>query len=330
VLLLIGLIIGFFAWTTTIISGALVELSNPPKEFYLVVFGFATVICAALNLVLRSAAAAIDFPSENHSTPLRKRVLFLIGWILFWSTFAVVASREEEIAFVFLVGSFIVCMFIGSLMTGELGIISPRARRTLPTTFAGRVFLTWFYPGAGMGYIFLVCLFAALVATMCITELYYSISMQMTMGRSGIQYVGYLLLCYLTIYTGINRLLMMAVAKHMPARMLGSVALLAVTLLSIHMGPLLLVYAFNDYREFDYEWHQAFNIVWTCVKANDGLSLPVELSMGILTLASIAIFGLNLVLSTRDVMLVRIAEPPRVRAENQVVTLTQAPNPFAD
>jgi hypothetical protein len=284
----------------------------------------------ALNLILRSAAAAIDFPSENHSTPLRKRVLLLVGLILFWSTFAVVASREEEIAFVFLIGAFIVCMFIASLMTGELGIISPRARRTLPTTFAGRVFLTWFYPGAGMGYIFLVCLFAALVATMCITEVYYSVSMQMTMGRSGIQYVGYLLLCYLTIYAGINRLLMMSVAKHMPARMLGSVALMAVILLLMHMGPLVLVYALNDYRSFDYDWHQAFNIFWTCSEASDGLSLPVEFSLGILTLASIAIFGLNLVLSTRDVMLIRIAEPPRVRAEYQVSTVLQVPDPFAE
>ena len=330
VLLLIGLIVGFFGWISAIIGGALVEFSNPPKEFYLGVFGFATVICVALNLILRAAAAAIDFPSENHSTPLRKRVLLLVGLILFWSTFAVVASRAEEIAFVFLTGAFIVCMFIGSLMTGELGIISPRARRTLPTTFAGRVFLTWFYPGAGMGYIFLVCLFAALVATMCFTEVYYSFSMQMTMGRSGIQYVGYLLLCYLTIYAGINRLIMMAVAKHMPARMLGSVALMAVILLFMHMGPLVLVYAFNDYREFDYDWHQAFNIVWTCSEASDGLTLPVELSLGILTLASIAVFGLNLVLSTRDVMLIRIAEPPRVRAEIRVSKVLQAPDPFAE
>ena len=105
---------------------------------------------------------------------------------------------------------------------------------------------------------------------------------------------------------------------------------MAVCLLGLHMGPLLLVYAFNDYREFDYDWHQAFNIVWTCSKASEGLTLPVEVSMGILTLASIAIFGLNLVLSTRDVMLIRIAEPPRVRSENRAPTALQVPNPFAD
>jgi len=330
VLLLIGLIIGYFAWTSTVVSGILIELSNPPKEIYLVLFGVATVLGVALNLVLRSAAAAIDFPSENHSTPLRKRILILVGVILFWSTFAVVATREEEGAFVFLIGAFLVCMFIASLMTGELGIISPRARRKLPKTFAGRIFLTWFYPGAGMGYIFMVCLFGALVATMYATEVYYFYSMQMTMGRSSIQYVGYLLLCYLTFYAGVNRLFMMGIARHIPARMLGSVALMAVTLLAMHMLPLVIVYFFNDYREFPYAWHQAFNIVWTCEQASSSLSLPVEVSMGILTLASIAVFGLNLVLSTRDVMLVRIAEPPRNQAENKVPVVRPASDPFAD
>lgn len=330
ILLLIGLIVGYFFCTMMVVSGVLQQLSNPPKEMYLVMFGFATVILVALDLVLRAAAAAIDFPSENHSTPLRKRIVLLVGVILFWSTFAVVASREEEFAFVFLFGAFMVCMFLAALMTGELGIISPRARRTLPRTFGGRVLLTWFYPGAGMGYIFIVCLFAALVVTMYITEVYYAYSMQMTMGRSSIQYVGYLLLCYLTFYTGINRLIILGLARYMPSRMLGSVAMMAVLLLVIHMVPLLLVYFLNDYRDFPYDFHQAFNIPWTCSEASQSMSLTVEISMGILTLASIAVFGLNLVLSTRDVMLVRISEPPRVRADKQIVLAAPTPDPFAE
>ncbi len=330
VLLLIGLIIAYFSATSLVVSGILDEVSNPPQEVYLVTFGAVTVMVIAINLVLRSAAAAIDFPSENHSTPLRKRILILVGVILFWSTFGVVASRTQELAFGFLVVAFIVCMFIASLMTGELGIISPRARRSLPQTFSGRIFLTWFYPGAGMGYIFIVCLFGALVITMCATEVYYSLNMQMNMGRTSIQFVGYLLLCYLTIYAGVNRLLMMGIARQVPARMLGSVALMAVSLLVMHLVPLVIVFFFNDYRAFPYDWHQAFNIVWTCERASYGLDLPVEVSMAILTLASIAVFGLNLVLSTRDVMLVRIAEPPRNQAENKVPVVRPVADPFAE
>jgi hypothetical protein len=214
-------------------------------------------------------------------------------------------------------------------MTGERGVISPRARRTLPQTFLGRVLLTWFYPGAGMGYIFLVCMFAALFTTMCVSEIYYSLSLQMRMGRSSLVYVGYLLLCYLVIYIGFNRMLMFAVAKYMPARMLGAFAMMAVLLLLSHMLPLVIAFFLNDYREFDYDWHQALNIVWTCTEAARGLNTPVEVAMGILTLLAIGIFGLNLVLCTRDVMLVRISEPPRVKEETETPKPTVVADPFA-
>ena len=105
---------------------------------------------------------------------------------------------------------------------------------------------------------------------------------------------------------------------------------MAVSLLVMHLVPLVIVFFFNDYREFPYGWHQAFNIVWTCERASYGLDLAVEVSMAILTLASIVIFGLNLVMSTRDVMLVRITEPPRNQAENKVPVVRPVVDPFAE
>ncbi len=329
VLLLVGLIVAFFSWTSLIVSNFISEVSNPPPQFYMVLFAMATIIAIALELVLRAAAAAIDFPSENHSTPLRRRLLLLVSLILFWSTFAVVASQEVEIAYVFLIGTFIVCLFIGSLMTGERGIISPRACRTLPKTFAGRVFFTWFFPGAGMGYVFMVCVFAALVATMSLTELYYSTTMQLRFGRSAVAFVGYLLLCYLVIYLGLNRLFMLAASRRMPTPMLGAFALLVVNLVLLHLLPLILVFYFNDYREFDYDWHQALNVYWTSLEASDGGGAGLVLSTLIVTLAAIVVFGLNLTLSTRDVMLIRVAEPPRNQLETKLAT-TNIIDPFAD
>jgi hypothetical protein len=330
VLLLIGLIAGFFSWSSLIIAGAISEIGSMPLAVFIsTTAAFATILSVALDLVLRTAAAAIDFPSENHSTPIRRRLVLLMAVILFWSTFAVVASTEEEIAVVFLVMAFIVCSFIGTLMTGERGIISPRARRTLPKTFGGRVLLTWFYPGAGMGYIFIVCLFAALWGTMSLTEIYYSLSLQLRMGRSSLVYVGYLMVCYLAIYVGINRLLMLSVGRHMPARMLGAFALMAVIGMVLHLVPWVSVFLMNDYREYPYDWHQAMNIFWTCTEAFDGMTGPLEFSMVMLTILAISVFGLNLILCTRDVMVVRVAEPPRVLAETKVVTPV-AKDPFAE
>ena len=93
------------------------------------------------------------------------------------------ASQQAEFGNVLLIGTFVCLMAIGGLVTGERGVISPRAQRTLPKTFFGRVFLTWFYPGPGLGYVFLICLFAAVYLTLAGTEIYYQATMQNSFGR---------------------------------------------------------------------------------------------------------------------------------------------------
>ena len=114
-------------------------------------------------------------------------------------------------AIALVIATFAFLMIIGALMTGERGVISPRAQRTLPKTFLGRIFLTWLYPGAGLGYIYLICLFAALVVTLSAVELYYESTMSNFFGRESVLAAGFLLLCYLTIYLGVNRLIMMSI-----------------------------------------------------------------------------------------------------------------------
>ncbi|MEO8270087.1 MAG: hypothetical protein ABI557_10215, partial [Aureliella sp.] len=281
----------------------------------------------------RAAAAAIDFPSENHSTPLRRRILALLGLSCFWTIVLILMTQEMVVAQVMLITVFIPMLVIGTLMTGERGIISPRAQRTLPQSFMGRVFLTWLYPGAGLGYVFSVCIFAAFVATIAALELTFSGEFTNRSGRnSSALLVGYVLLCYLVFYVGINRLLMMLLPRQQPSRMVGAVAMMAAILLLSHLVPLFMVYSANDYREFDYDWHQAFNIIWTVQEILDNNSVDLGVSMVIITLCAIGIFGLNLLLCTRDVMLVRVGLPPRVREEvlAKLPTPAQAIDPFVD
>lgn len=326
VLVLAGLLIGVFSWLSLLIGAGLDNFSNPPSEIYLVLFAIATIFVTLVSLVLRAAAAAIDFPSENHSTPLRLRIIGAVALILFWSLVAIVASREAAGAIVLLVGLFIALMTIGALITGEYGVISPRAQRTLPKTFLGRVFLTWLYPGAGLGYIYIVCLFTGAAFTVGALELYYYTTLDNFFGSNSVVVAGYMLVCYLAIYLGVNRLLLLAVPKHMPARMLASFALLVVLLIFAHLLPLVVVYYLNDYREFAYDWHQAFNIIWSIDEAIDNASLGSNFlsfsgqfgtSIVLLTLCAIGVFGLNLILCTRDVLLVRVSIPPRVREEDK-------------
>jgi hypothetical protein len=154
------------------------------------------------------------------------------------------------------------------------------------------------------------------------------------MGDTAMVVGGYLLLCYLTIYVGLNRILMLLIPRGIPNRMVGSVALMAAVLVFAHLVPLFTVFYFNDFREFEYGWHQAFNIVWSVTEVfqYSNFISPMGASLVLVTMCALVIFGLNLLLSTRDVMLVRVSEPPRVRedrlSENAVTA--RVADPFGD
>ncbi len=250
---------------------------------------------------------------------------------LFWMLMLLCASEDSDVAIGLLVSMFVFCMAIGALITGERGIISQRAQRTLPKTFLGRVLLSWFYPGAGLGYVYLVAAFGAVGLTMASFEFFYAVYLNNLSGNAAIAATAYLLFCYVVIYVGINRLLMLALARFFPARMLGAFALMIVILLMAHLIPWMLAFYLNDYREFDFAWHQSFNIYLTIFEVNHRFSLDLGATFVIVTLCASAIFGLNLVQCTRDIMLVRVALPPRVREEQDANQETLEPvDPFAD
>ncbi len=333
VVLLGGLFWSMGMWLTFVIGYGLPSMPVPGRDEILVSAGLASVLAAIVTIALRAAAAAIDFPSENHSTPLRRRILALLSLVCFWTLVLSLMSQQLQVAQMMLIPVFVPILVIGTLMTGERGIISPRAQRSLPKSFMGRVFLTWFYPGAGLGYVFVVCIFAAFVATIAALELAFEGEFTDRSGRNtSVLVLGLVLLCYLAFFVGVNRLLMMLVPRQQPSRMVGAVAMMAAILLLSHLVPLFVAYFANDYREFPYDWHQALNIIWTVREIFDNSSVDLGASMKIITLSAIGIFGLNLLLCTRDVMLVRVGLPPRVREEelDQQPTPPPAIDPFDD
>ncbi|MEZ6133357.1 MAG: hypothetical protein R3C53_00465 [Pirellulaceae bacterium] len=333
VLVLAGLVMAFFGWTALIVNEGLEDMGNPPREAMLGIFAFLTIVAVAISVVLRAAAAAIDFPSENHSTSLRWRILGLVSLFVFWMLMLLAVVEDRSVATAgILVSLFVFFMFIGGLVCGERGIISLRGQRTLPKTFLGRIMLTWFYPGAGLGYIYIVCIFGAVALMLSCFEVFYVWRLRPLSGNASITATGYLLFCYLVIYLGITRLAMLGLGKSLPARMLSSVAMLVVILLFSHLVPWMLVFILNDYRDFPYAAHQAFNIYLSVEEANDRLSIDIGLSILIVTLCASGIFGLNLLLCTRDIMLVRVALPPRLREEDGLdkPAPTAPIDPFAD
>ncbi|MEM8735833.1 MAG: hypothetical protein AAGG44_16510, partial [Planctomycetota bacterium] len=65
--------------------------------------------------------------------------------------------------------------------------------------------------------------------------------------------------------------------------------------------------------------------------AFQGVSSQIRSTMIIVTLTAIGVFGLNLLLCTRDVLLVRVAEPKRVREDKGLDDDAEKPaeDPFA-
>ncbi|MFK7736387.1 MAG: ABC transporter permease [Pirellulaceae bacterium] len=341
VLVLAGLLFAAFGWISALFSGVMDEIDRLPDESHLIFFALATIVTTAVSLVLHAAAAAIDFPAENHSTRLRLRVIGLATLVFFWSLLGAVAIREPEALLFMITSIFIFMLAVGGLITGEYGVISPRAQRTLPKTFFGRIFLTWLFPGSGLGYVFVICLFAGMAASLASLEIYYSMTLKNWFASDSVAICGYLYLCYLAFYLGLNRLLLLCLPQSMPSKMLGSGAMLIVMLVVVHLGPLLAIYYLNDFRNPDYDWHQAFNIPWTVTEVNrNGIAATLSNFSGslgrgfmLLTLCAVGVFGLNLLLCTRDILLVRVAEPPRVREDkglSPTETTPKAADPFAD
>ncbi len=151
ILLLAVLVISFLSCMSflTAVPVSYIFSNLFPRDVSITLFALVTILIALVSLMVQSAAAAIEFASENKSTPIRIRLMIVVGLMLFWFAMAMVGWRDlirneaGNICLVLLIMFYFVWLAIGSMVCGERGLISPRARRTLPATHFGRVFLTW-------------------------------------------------------------------------------------------------------------------------------------------------------------------------------------------
>src|SRR5207244_3847235 len=102
------------------------------------------------------ARARLMFPSENRSTALRVTMLahyaMFVGWMGWGWMYE--GRYSPGVGEPFLIIATIHWYVMGIFMTCEGAELSPRVKRDLPQSFLGRLFLTWFNPGSGTGYVF--------------------------------------------------------------------------------------------------------------------------------------------------------------------------------
>jgi hypothetical protein len=294
-------------------------------DFWIGNFGFLTGYASYFVLFYLAAAARISFASDNRSTRLRVVMLFQHLLLLGWLTYCWIRSDYETGVLAFYICCAAIHWYLmGVFMTGESGRLSPRARRALPQSLVGRALLTWFNPGPGTGYIFavanlsisvlLVLEAAAVAALFGLGTGYMDLQDMLAVTAAAF--------CYVVIFLGVGRLLMMLLRKFISAGIVVSVLLQIVLLLAGVLVPIVGQMALlgND----DYTPLQISNPFWTIVElvdggAGDSLSFGTfDVPVVSLTLAIVAgmMLLLQLVIASVEIRPhVRAATPQRVTEE---------------
>jgi hypothetical protein len=295
-------------------------------------------------LLLRCGTCAIGVVSENRSTPIRIPLL-VIGLLMamlqgFFCTFYADRNFLAQTLAVSMTFLFAHWGIAGSMMMGEQGIIPARARRSLPSSLLGRMFLTWMNPGAGPGYIFVILSFAGPAITMVIMPWILVSSSGSNINNSLLVYA-VTLIAYLALYLGVVRLFSMVVLRKLAVgRLAISFALTAVLLVMTVIGTCSLSLASNDYQTLTYEWFCFPNLFWTMYDLFPGNTenwvAPEYFGAFVALLTcSGAIALINLLLTAKDVVLLRIETPERVTKERKKIRVkseeeeVEDPDPLA-
>jgi hypothetical protein len=314
---LLGVTLAWWMWT-----GSLIHYTG---GFYLheaddwVVQGVIVSLgCSYIALFVLGAASQLSFASDNRAT--RLRITMLAQQILFIGCMMYFVARHTDADYLYPLLGFAAAhwMVAGALMTGEWAQLSPRVKRSLPQSFLGRCFLTWFNPGSGTGYVFAVANMAALALLAAATTLVVSDSAYFSPPSrriSSIAVFGLLLCCYLTIYLGLGRLMLLWLRRlvHLPV-------LLPLIVHSALLGlgvaiPLFLQAWLQGFQGFrSYSELQITNWAWTLIESVDRNTDLTLAALMLLALAA-AVFAVNLITTVREIEQVRQDVPTRVQAD---------------
>jgi hypothetical protein len=331
VVLSIGLLIAllyFFAVgcavTLSILGGDLLAVDQP--VFWIAHAAMLTAYVSYFALFFLASAAQLTFASDNRSTALR--VTMLIQFLLFAGWMAGLAAAdinqrriEEEFVVVFVVFAGMHWYVMGAMMVLERPGLSPRVKRSLPQTFLGRIFLTWFSPGPGTGYLFAVSNLLATAYIGWVAALWLESTGRIYMpGPGSISWYGrigmfiVLGVSYVIFYLGFGKLL---VGFLRPMLSTGFISGMAVQLLLLLLGTgvPLIIHGFSSQRGLGYTLLQITNPFWTLsesFRTQPGISSDLAAACYLVPLLAVVALVLNLPSVLREVRQIRIAAPPRV------------------
>lgn len=279
-------------------------------------------------LLLRCAGSVIGLVSDNRSTPIRVPLLVAGLLIAVLGSFFIVLNatdgmlRMTRSIFAVLANFLAVHWAVsGMFMMGEVGVIPTRARRTLPSTILARLFLTWLNPGAGPGFVFVLLSFFGPAMTMAIAPMIIWPSLFYDGSLDLIFYV-LTVAAYMALYLGLCRLAMLLFFRRLNGgRMIVSVGICILLLLGAVIGSASLSLLVNNYRTMNFEWFCFVNPFWTLAEVfpdygNVFWKGPeVAIAVLLVWLIGGGVGLLNALLASRDVVILKIETPERVKVE---------------
>jgi hypothetical protein len=302
------------------------------------------------------ARARLMFPSENRSTALRVTMLahyaMFAGWMGWGWLFE--SDYEPFVGIPFMIVSAIHWSLMGMFMTCEGAELSPRVKRELPQSFLGRVFLTWFNPGSGTGYLFAAMnlVGAGLLTAAALNWAAYVVAdapssiagidparIQASRAQSRWYIEGFagsinlaiIAPCYLIIYLGLGRLLVLFVRRFNEVNMFVGVVFHMGLLAAANLGPLLVQSAIGmiDGHMFtEYSFIQYPAPFWSMTEAVEKPLSPEIVGLKIvLVIAAVIVLAVNLPSIAREIQQLRIAKPRRVEEDDLALHPPPAPQP---
>ena len=338
VLIVAGLLLAFWGVAAVVcvvmLEGEDIGLGEP--GFWPVNAAIQTGYWSCFALLFFAAAAQLSFASDNRATRLRivmvLQHVLLAGWMA-WVWLGPGGGRVW-IPAVYLLLAAIYWYVMGALMTGESPMLSPRVKRRLPQSFLGRVFLTWFNPGPGTGYVFAVCGTLAAVALAVLGSAFsdsLGIGSRHPWFRDLPMYTivfGALILAYATAYLGLGLLVIRALRKVVPVSIL-TAALVHILLLLAGWGLPWIVHLMSPElrRSNNYNLLHVTDPFWSPIDVIDRQRLSPEAPalLTVVPLFALGVLLVNLPALAREVRQLRVERPQRVEEEDAALAALRAP-----
>ena len=269
-----------------------------------------TVAGSFVVLFLAAAAARIAPLTENRSTRLRA-ICFAqqIIWIVAM-TYSAWSFEEMEILNVAMMMAGIYWLAVGVFMCGESNELSPRVRRDLPSTFATRALFSWWMPGPGTGFMYVISTAMAGMLVMGFAgEFGARMGVDSRIQTHPINFAS-MTSGLLIGYLGLIRLASMPLLSRFGPSF---VVPIIVTILLLFLGvvvPAIIDVAIQGEVPDNYSPLHASNCFWTLIEAFDS-GLDWEIATLIFA-AGLIILGFNLILLFREFRRRKIAVPRRV------------------